>query len=312
MSSISVNTITDASGGATTSINGFTPSVSNMAGRNRIINGGFDVWQRGTSHTYNNGDSGYHTADRWYSAAFVSGGTLTLSQQTANNVGVDSEFFLRATTTGSVAAGSATVYSEYKIENLKQFNNKNITLSFYIKANTNLSFQLRRHYYYGSGGSSEEYTSFSDVAVTTSWTRHTVTFPAQDFSAKTFGSSNYLGIMFYWSTDQGTNQLNDASIDIANVQLEEGSVATPFEHRQYGQELALCQRYYQIKYWYESASQATTIPLAPDMRSNPTVTFSNIGWGGTPNSVFGVGLQWIGVTGATPVWSAECRCSAEL
>ena len=51
MSDLSVNSILDASGGATTTINGFTPTVSNMAGRNRIINGNFDIWQRGTSFT---------------------------------------------------------------------------------------------------------------------------------------------------------------------------------------------------------------------------------------------------------------------
>ena len=245
MADLNVNSIGDASGGNTASINGYTPTMSNMAGRNYIINGDMRIAQRGTSFNYSNGESGY-SLDRYVSAAFVSGGSLAISQQIVTlSDNLDAEFFMRATTTGSVAAGSATIYTEQKVENLKRFHNKAITLSFYVKASSDLTFQLRSHKYYGSGGSSEEFSGLSDVAATTSWTRHTVTFAAEDLSSKTFGASNYFGIMFYWSTSQGTNQLNDASIDITNVQLEEGSVATPFEHRQYGQELALCQRYYE-------------------------------------------------------------------
>ena len=217
---------------------------TNLGRRNLIINGDMQVAQRGSSFTYTDGTSGYKTMDRWYAAAFVTGGSLAISRQSANNIGVDAESFLRATPSGSVSAGSATIYSEYRVENIKQFHNKQVTLSFYVKASSSLTFQIRRHHYFGGAGSTEEYTSFSDVPVTTSWTRHTVTFPAQDFSSKSFSSGNYFGILFYWSTDQGSNQLNDANIDITNVQLEFGDTATPFEHRSYGEELLLCQRYY--------------------------------------------------------------------
>ena len=274
MSTLATNAITDAAGGNTATINGYTPTESNMAGRNLIINGAMQVAQRGTSFSYSNGESGY-SLDRYGSAAFVSGGSLAISQQIVTlSDNLDAEFFMRATTTGSVAAGSATIYTEQKVENLKRFHNKAITLSFYVKASSDLTFQLRSHKYYGSGGSSEEFGGFSDVAATTSWTRHTVTFAAEDLSSKTFGASNYFGIMLYWSTSQGTNQLNDASIDIANVQLEAGSVATPFEHRSYGQELALCQRYYQegFSFWDGGANyMREPYYFRPRMRANPTV-----------------------------------------
>ena len=244
MSTLATNAITDASGGNTATINSYTPTESNMAGRNLIINGAMQVAQRGTSHTYSNSQSGYHTLDRFFSAAFVSGGTLAVSQQSVSlSDNIEAEFFLRATTTGSIAAGSATVYSETRLENLKFFHNKTLTLSFYAKADAALTFQVRTYKNYGSGGSAEEYSGFSDISVTNSWTKYTLTFSAEDLSSKTFGTSSYFGLMFYWSTGQGSNQLNDNSIDITLVQLEAGSVATPFEHRLYGQELALCQRY---------------------------------------------------------------------
>lgn len=113
-----------------------------------------------------------------------------------------------------------------------------------VKSNAYTTFQLRREYNYGSSGSSTEYDTFIDVPVTTSWTKFTHTYDAVDFSSKTIGSNNYYSIMFYWSTNQGSNKVRDGNIDITNVQIELGKVATPFEHRSYGEELALCQRYY--------------------------------------------------------------------
>lgn len=210
--------------------------------RNLIINGDFQVAQRGTSHTYSNSQSGWHTLDRMYSANFSSG-TLALSQQHAGYDGVDALKFLRATTASTVGA-SATVYSKQSIEGIEQFSNKPVTISFMVKANADTTFQLRREYYYGSGGTSTEYSGFVDVPVTTSWTKFTHTYSAVDFSSKTIGSSNYYALMFYWSTNQGSNKVRDGNIDITNFQIEIGNVATPFERRSYGEELALCQRYY--------------------------------------------------------------------
>ena len=259
-----------------------------LSNRNLIINGAMQVAQRGTSHTYSNGQSGYHTLDRFFSAAFVSGGTLAVSQQSVSlSDNIEAEFFLRATTTGSVAAGSATIYSETRVENLKFFHNKTLTLSFYAKADAALTFQVRTYKNYGSGGSAEEYSGFSDISVTNSWTKYTLTFSAEDLSSKTFGTSSYFGVMFYWSTGQGSNQLNDNSIDITLVQLEAGDTATPFEHRSYGQELALCQRYYERKSFTNgedicmcmanSGSLTQTIgvfQLAVPKRAKPTSTNS--------------------------------------
>jgi len=266
-----------------------------LSNRNLIINGAMQVAQRGTSHTYSNGQSGYHTLDRFFSAAFVSGGTLAVSQQSVSlSDNIEAEFFLRATTTGSVAAGSATIYSETRVENLKFFHNKTLTLSFYAKADAALTFQVRTYKNYGSGGSAEEYSGFSDISVTNSWTKYTLTFSAEDLSSKTFGTSSYFGVMFYWSTGQGSNQLNDNSIDITLVQLEAGDTATPFEHRSYGQELALCMRYFQqlggnsatihahTLWLYSTLNGSSYVFFPTPMRASPTCTVV-----GTPQNVSG-------------------------
>jgi len=255
----------------------------NLGRRNLVINGDMRIAQRGTSHAYSNGQSGLHTLDRWWSSN-SSNGTLTLSQQTATLGEVDATHYLRTVTSG--ISGSPTVYSEYKIEDIKQFHNKPITISFMVKGSSALTFQLRRHYYYGSGGTSEEYTGFTDVSVTTGWTKFTTTFSAVDFSSKTIGASNYFGFLFYWSTSQGSNQVNNATIEITNVQVETNNTATNFEHRSIGEELQLCQRYYQEyrpcgqEWVYNEGATAThkwwQNPIKVPMRGTPTTTHTGI------------------------------------
>jgi hypothetical protein len=259
-----------------------------LSNRNLVINGDFQIAQRGTSHTYSNNQSGYHSLDRIYSGCFSSGGTLALSQQHAGYDNVDALKFLRATTAGTVGAG-ATVYSQHSIEGIEQFSNKQVTISFMVKANASTTFQLRREYYYGSGGTSTEYSGFLDVPVTTSWTKFTHTFSAVDFSSKTIGSSNYYALMFYWSTSQGSNKVRDGNIDITNIQLEVGDTATPFEHRSYGDELAKCHRYFQKLSCSGTSTRhmigaghyntSTSLVIAYQhyggvMRANPTATLS--------------------------------------
>ena len=256
--------------------------------RNLFMNGDFRIAQRGTSHTYSNSQSGYDTLDRMYSANFSSG-TLALSQQHAGHDGVDAPKFLRATTASTVGA-SATVYSQQKIEGVELFSNKQVTISFMVKSNVDTTFQLRREYNYGSGGSTTEYDTFIDVPVTTSWTKFTHTYDAVDFSSKTIGSNNYYSIMFYWSTNQGSNKVRDGNIDITNVQIELGKVATPFEHRSYGEELALCQRYYYVikvddydfiapvqLHGSSPAQYRVVIDVPVALRKSPSITWSGLG-----------------------------------
>ena len=262
MSEIAVNAITDASGGSTASINGYTPTVSNMAGRNRIINGDMRVAQRGTSGTTTS--SGYVSLDRW--RAYIStSSTVTLSQQTftpgQTDVSGDPEFFMRYDWLGTGSPSTKIVMQ--RIENVKSLVGA-VTLSFYAKTELGDNIDVEVYQNFGSGGSTEVTAIDQTIDVTDAWAKYTVTFTLPSLSGKTIGASSYIEVSFA-SRDTTANSY----LDLADVQLEAGSVATPFERRQYGQELALCQRYYEI------IGRAIGISGYADIWSKPLNSFTN-------------------------------------
>jgi hypothetical protein len=220
-----------------------------FAGKNKIINGGFDVWQRGTSFT-NTANAGY-TADRWLTNVGT-GGTIVTSQQsftpgTAPAAGYEAPFFLRLNRS---TTGSATSYFSQRIEDVRTFAGQTITLSFWAKASSAYTFDFGDIYawrVYGTGGSSSESPgTFGAANITTSWQRFTLTLNMPSVSGKTIGASSYLEITYSFPTSKGT-----FTIDLWGVQVEAGSVATSFVPSGGGNiqsELALCQRYYEKSY----------------------------------------------------------------
>jgi len=276
MADLNVNSIGDASGGNTATINSFTPTVSNMAGRNRIINGNFDIWQRGTSFS---GIS--YTADRWYQTWNGAGTTRATSYQNSDqSLWGDFSRFARVANT---AAPTGQTFNKFvqRIEYVTTLADKTITVSFKAKSSSASTLSVTLEQNFGSGGSTAVTVdpSFSEV-LTSDWVDYSFTVTLPSISGKTVGSSHYLELTF-------NLPLNSTfEIDIAQVQLEAGSVATPFEHRHYGTELQLCQRYthvwssYGQSYrWVGSgftysggASIQYRFPVI--MRASPTATFS--------------------------------------
>jgi len=201
------------------------------AGRkNLIINGGFDVWQRGTSF----GSSSSFSADRWY----INSGSATLSaSQQAFLVGqtevpYSPTYFLRVG-----IAGANTRQVLHKVEGLSRFSGQTVTLSYWAKSNVAVTPDCRILGLY-DGSSTELLNSVANVAIGTDWSKYTHTFNIKSFSGKTIGPNSCLQLDWTFFDDSAYE------FDIANVQLEFSSVATDFEHRSYGEELALCQRYY--------------------------------------------------------------------
>ena len=283
MSSISVNTITDASGGATTSINGFTPSVSNMAGRNRIINGDMRIDQRNAGASVSTTVSRTYTLDRWAYVASQSSKFTVQQTPSATETGYATRVaagftnYLAVTSSSAYSVGSSDYFViQQRIEGYNAADlawgtssAKTITLSFWVYSSLTGTF----------GGALQNnladrsYPFTYTVSAANTWEQKTVTI-AGDTSG-TWLTTNGLGIVLQiglgvGSTYAGTagtwagaNYLgatgatsvvgtNGATFYITGVQLEAGSVATPFEHRQYGQELYLCKRYFEI--WkYEPA-----------------------------------------------------------
>jgi hypothetical protein len=217
---------------------GIIPS-SPFSFRNKIINGNFDFWQRGTSFTQTT-SAGY-TADRWASAFNGSGGTRIISRQafTVGQTEVPNNpiYFLRYNQ--SVAGSGASFNTIYQsIEGVDTLAGKTVTLSFWAKGNTNFSIITGLIQRFGSGGSTEAFSNQVTCNVTSSWTKFTTVHTLPSISGKTIGTNNAVEIPIYLPLN------TTFTFDISQVQIEEGSVATPFEVRPLGTELALCQRYY--------------------------------------------------------------------
>ena len=213
-----------------------------LANRNRIINGNFDLWQRGTSFTGVTA-TGYQ-ADRW-EVQPAAGCTMTITRQafTAGQTDVPYEptYFLR---TDITTAGSANAEISQKIEDVRTFAGQTVIASFYAKSTAGTqTLGCRFHQDFGSGGSTRVTTGISSKVLTSSWQKFSFTLTLGSVSGKTIGSNSWLGFNFYWPNSDTAND-----VDLAQVQVEAGSTVTPFEHKGIGQEIADCRRYYEKSY----------------------------------------------------------------
>jgi len=190
------------------------------AGRkNLIINGGFDVWQRGTSQTA----SGYGSADRWYCA---NAGAM------AKDTDANGNPIVKFTTNGHTDPYLFTIIED----GVRILRGKTITFSCYIKSTHPDPIQFLYLRQYGSGTPLTGKATISSSEV--GWDRYVLTTVIPD----SWTANDHLFTDLEFTGGMTTD------IWVKNVQLEVGSVATDFEHRSYGEELALCQRYFQKSY----------------------------------------------------------------
>jgi hypothetical protein len=251
------------------------------AGKNKIINGDFGIWQRGIS--FSNPASNSYTADRWSVEQDGTGATRTVSQQTftpasAPVSGYEGQYFYRYAVS---VAGSGNTFNDFnqRIEDVRTFAGQVVTLSFWAKAGANLSLETLSRQSFGSGGSSATQASIGSVSVTTAWQRFTQTYTVGSVSGKTLGAGSYLQIRFRPPAN------STFEVDIWGVQIEAGSVATAFQTATgtLQGEIALCQRYYQRfggdvnfgEIGGTGVATSTTVakltlPLKVTMRTNPT------------------------------------------
>jgi len=224
--------------------------------RNKLINGGFDIWQRGTSFTPTAGTVTY-TADRWavYRATTAA---LTISRQT----GARQRYALKVQrNAGDTTTNQIYWFQQIESQDCIRLAGKSVTVSVWAKAGANFSgVNLQAFMIQGtgideasSGNATAAWTGFSaqivfsQAAPSTSLTKYTgtITIPA--------GVSE-LSLRFNWAPT-GTAGADD-SVTIEEVLLEEGTSATNFEARPIAIELALCQRYY---YRFSPAATSTTL-----------------------------------------------------
>lgn len=251
-----------------------TADIAGVVGRkNAIINGNFDIWQRATSQTA----SGLGSDDRWYNA--LTGSTQVVSRQAftlgQTDVPNNPKYYSR-TVVSSVAGAAHRAFKVQHIEGVETFAGTTATLSFWAKADASKNIAIEFYQGFGTGGTSPapstgiEEIGVTTVALTTSWVKHTVSVAIPSINGKTIGTdgNDFLQLAFWLDAGSNynarTNSLGQQSgtFEFSQVQLEAGSVATTFEPRSVGEELALCQRYYEIgdgNFWIYAASGSAPI-----------------------------------------------------
>jgi len=244
--------------------------------RNGIINGNFDVWQRGTTFSAH----GAYTADRWQVIYDGSGATRAITQQAFSvgqtDVPNNPKFWLRFATSVAGTGGTYIAITQ-KIEGVRSFAGKTVTMSMWLKASSNTGFFGTAQQVFGSGGSYSSVVGFQTypgLTATTTWQRYTVSVIVPSISGKIIGTNNddYLlfAINFYPNTT--------FTFDLAQVQVEEGQLATPFEVRPYPVELQLCQRYFEVgltelgcRVSEYGGYRSISTPFKVNKRSKPTI-----------------------------------------
>ena len=273
MSTLNVNTINAATSGQAVSVDVQNP----RSFRNLIINGAFQVAQRGTSSTTN----GFGSLDRW---KHLYGGenedptfaqhALTSSDTGPWEKGFRNSFHItNGNQTGGADAGDylqcQTVLEAQDIANSGwdyTSASSYITISFWVKSSVAQSFPFSVQ---TSDGTAYRYTFETGSLSANTWTKVTKTIPGN--ANLTFNNDNGTGLyVFFWPflgttwTGSITEETwfatsgnsycdnmtstwwttNDATFEVTGIQLEVGSYATDFEHRSYGDEVARCQRYF--------------------------------------------------------------------
>jgi hypothetical protein len=224
-----------------------TATTAITSNRNAFINGAMNVWQRGTSTgTLPAGGGSYVGPDRWW--YYNNGFTTSMSQQLCGATLPQFRNCLRVQrTSGQTSTVTAVLMSPQETINSVRFAGKNAILSFYARASSGLSSATALQVFVNTGTGTDQsnlgggaYTGLAtpiglNPTLTTSWQRFSGT-------AAIASTTTEIGVQMNF-TPTGTAGASDY-FEITGIQLEEGSVATPFEHEDYSTTLAKCQRYY--------------------------------------------------------------------
>jgi len=278
---------TDGDVWSASDVNDITGTINTLgggnfaAGKNKIINGDFGVWQRGTSISAT--DTYAYISDRWQSVCdgAITGARTAFTPGAAPVAGYEGDYFLRYTKT----SGTYWQIQQY-IEEVQTLAGQTATISFWAKVDAAKTIYVQFSQNFGSGGSSTVTTSAGTQALTTSWVRYSFTVAVPSISGKTIGTGSNLALEIGIGATTG-----NVVFDIWGVQVEQGSTATAFQTATgtIQGELAACQRYYwrstdsELYTTYGVGISATTskatiyIQHPVQMRVKPTsVDYSNL------------------------------------
>jgi hypothetical protein len=318
MSQLNVDTIKKADGTGNLSVPAETGTVVTTASpslgrRNLIINGAMQVAQRGNTSN----DNGVFVADRFqFRTSGLGGAGAVIAASTQSTVvpsGFASALKTNVTTAGSGFSaddrdGFAQKLETQDVAHLFDAGNS-FTLSFWVRSSLATTYGLTLNLLNRDTTSTGElYATSYTINSADTWEKKTITIPATT-SSRSGGDDNSTGLHIYWNlemisggsrssatanswVDNATSdQVVSAAADtgwmssthdfyITGVQLEVGSVATPFEHRSYGDELALCQRYFYKSY---PDGRYAGFNTADDVREGACVTRNQDGLGRSAN-----------------------------
>jgi hypothetical protein len=266
MSELKVNSIVDANSGNTTQINGMTPTADSLQGfRNRVINGDMVIDQRnaGAAVTTSLG----FAVDR-FQVANNSDGAFSAQQDSSAPAGFVNSLKITTTTADGTLTTTQGMNVQQKIEGYNvadlgwgTANAKTVTLSFWVRSSLTGTFGASLQ----NSTPDRSYPFSYSISSANTWEYKTVTIAGD--TTGTWLNTNGVGLRIVFGLGVGPDRSGTAGAwtgssvfaptgavsvigtlsatwQITGVQLEAGSVATPFERRPFGAELALCQRYY--------------------------------------------------------------------
>jgi hypothetical protein len=248
--------------------------ILGVGNRNLVINGAMNVDQRnsGVANTITVGISVLYAPDRWFAQNVNGSSTYTVERSSVSPPpGFSNSLLVTTTSAAAVSATDSKHISQY-IEGLNTIplafgtsSAKSFTISFWVKSSLTGSFGVG----FANGAGNRSYVSQYSINSANTWEYKSITVPGDTSGTWTtdntaglrvgfnLGSgSNFNGTLNTWGT-AGAGRgafsgvtapltVSGATWQISGVQIEIGKTATPFEYRSYTQELALCQRYYQL------------------------------------------------------------------
>jgi hypothetical protein len=284
-------------------VNSNNISADNSLGfRNRIINGDMRIDQRnaGASVTLSNLIDSF-CIDRYKFYRDV-GGTFTAQRSTTAPSGFTNSLLITASTGASPSAAQLNFFQQiiegFNVSDLGwgTASAKTITVSFWVRSSVTGTYSVS----FSNSALGRAYVATFSIASANTFEYKTVTIPGD--TSGTWLTTNGEGLRVYWDLGSGSNfnltagswggtwgtrtsgsvtwgSNTGATFYLTGVQLEVGSVATPFERRPFGTELALCQRYYQridgfFAVGFNSTTMTGSINFPIEMRSSPTITVS--------------------------------------
>ena len=289
--------------------------TNNLSNRRLTINGAMTISQRGTS--FADPATGSYTLDRFNIQNTSGTPAFTVTQDTDAPHGFNNSLKVACTTADASPAAGSITRLRYKIEaqDLQPLakgtsSAKASSLSFYVKTNKTGVYTV-----FVYDDDNNRMFSASYTVSDTNWNRYTIIIPADTTGA--INDDNGTGFVIHWGLSLGSDRTSGSLASawatyatanesvgnvnfadntsnvwaITGVQLEVGSVATDFEHRAFGQELALCQRYFcaygstvdniqngdRLGCGISTGSNTAivTIPTGSKLRAFPTVSFSS-------------------------------------